>query len=62
MKESTQTGAELIGDDSAAADGELIALAIELLLESGLQRFVLDIGHAGFFRALIEEAGLDECQ
>lgn len=60
MKESTQMGAELIGDDSAAADGELIALAIELLLKSGLQRFVLDIGHAGFFRALIEEAGLDD--
>lgn len=60
MKESTQMGAELIGDDSAAADGELIALAIELLLKSGLRKFVLDIGHTGFFKALIEEAGLDE--
>ena len=59
MKESTQMGAELIGNDSAAADGELIVLSIELLKCSGLTEFVLDIGHAGFFKALMEEAGLD---
>ncbi len=59
MKESTQMGAELIGSDSPQADGEMIALSIELLKKSGLDKFVLDIGHAGFFRALMEEAGLD---
>ncbi|HIS47606.1 MAG TPA: ATP phosphoribosyltransferase regulatory subunit [Candidatus Scybalocola faecigallinarum] len=60
MKESTQMGAELIGSDSPQADGEMIALSIELLKKSGLDKFVLDIGHAGFFRALMEEAGLDQ--
>lgn len=59
LKESTQMGAEFIGDDSAAADGELIALSIEMLKSSGLTKFVMDIGHAGFFSALMEEAGLD---
>lgn len=59
MKESTQMGAELIGSDSAAADAELIVLSIEMLMKSGLTKFVMDIGHAGFFRALMEQAGLD---
>ena len=36
MKESTQMGAELIGDDSIDADAEMIALAIHLLLAAGL--------------------------
>ena len=60
MKESTQMGAELVGDYSVQGDGELIALAIELLLKSGLSKFVIDIGHAGFFKALIKDTGLGE--
>ena len=30
-----------------------------MLKSSGLTKFVMDIGHAGFFSALMEEAGLD---
>ena len=60
MKESTQMGAELVGDYSVQGDGELIALAIELLLKAGLSKFVVDIGHAGFFKALIKDTGLGE--
>ena len=60
MKESTQMGAELIGDDSIDADAEMIALAIHLLLAAGLTEFQIDIGHVGFFKGLIEEAGMDE--
>ena len=56
MKESTQMGAELIGSDSPQADGEMIALSIELLKKSGLDKFVLDIGHAGFFRGFHQAA------
>ncbi len=59
MKESTQMGAELIGDDSIDADAEMIALAIHLLLAAGLTEFQIDIGHVGFFEGLIEEAGMD---
>lgn len=59
MKESTQMGAELIGDDSIDADAEMIVLAIHLLLAAGLTEFQIDIGHVGFFEGLIEEAGMD---
>ncbi|MFR0987102.1 MAG: ATP phosphoribosyltransferase regulatory subunit [Frisingicoccus sp.] len=60
MKESTQMGAELIGDDSIDADAEMIALAIHLLLAAGLTEFQIDVGRGGFFKGLIEEAGMDE--
>lgn len=59
LKETTQIGGELIGDDSADADAEIIALAVQLLRSCGIQEFQISIGHAGFFRALAEEAGFD---
>lgn len=60
LKETTQIGGELIGDDSADADAEIIALTIQMLLASGLKEFQISVGHVGFFQALAEEAGLDE--
>lgn len=60
MKEITQLGAELIGSRSEAADAEVIALVIDLLLSSGLTQFQVDVGHVSFFKALVEEAGLDD--
>ncbi len=58
LKETTQIGCELIGDDSADADAELLAMAIESLLSAGLTEFQIDLGQADFFRALLEEAGV----
>lgn len=60
MKESTQMGAELIGDDSVDADAEMIALSIHMLLAAGLKDFQIDVGHVGFFKGLIKETGMDE--
>lgn len=60
MKESTQMGAELIGDDSADADAEMIALAVHMLLAAGLKEFQIDVGHAGFFKGLIKESCMSE--
>ncbi len=60
MKESTQMGAELVGDDSVDADAEMIALAIHMLLAAGLKEFQIDVGHVGFFKGLIKETGMDE--
>ena len=60
MKESTQMGAELIGDDSIDADAEMSALAINMLLAAGLKEFQIDIGHVGFFKGLVAETGMDE--
>ena len=60
LKESTQMGAEMIGDDSVEADGEIISLVIKSLLHAGLQRFQVTIGEVEYFKGLCEEAGLDE--
>ncbi len=60
LKEVTQLGAELINDDSIEADAEMLALTIDLLLQSGLKEFQLEIGDADFFRALVDEAGFEE--
>ena len=57
-KELTQTGAELIGDGSAVADAEILALTVECLLAAGLKEFQVEIGEVGFFRAIVEEAGI----
>jgi ATP phosphoribosyltransferase regulatory subunit len=62
LKEATQLGAELINDDSVEADGEMLAMTIECLLQSGLKEFQLEIGYADFFNALIEEAGIREVE
>lgn len=60
MKETTQIGGELIGDDSADADAEIIALVVQMLLASGLREFQISLGHVGFFRALVKEGDFDE--
>lgn len=60
LKENTQIGAELIGDDSVDADAEIVALVIQSLLNSGLKEFQISLGHAAFFRALAEAAGLGD--
>ncbi|MCQ2495043.1 MAG: ATP phosphoribosyltransferase regulatory subunit [Lachnospiraceae bacterium] len=60
QKESTQLGCELINDGSPSADAEMLAVTIESLLASGLKDFRLDVGEVKFFKALVNEAGLDE--
>lgn len=60
LKESTQMGAELIGDDTIDADAEMIALVINSLLESGLKDFQIEIGEVDFFKGILEEAGIEE--
>lgn len=62
LKESTQLGAELIGDSSVDADAEIIAMVVDCLQRAGLKEFQLSIGHADFFRGLMEAAGLEEEQ
>ncbi len=60
LKETTQTGVELIGADIKSGDAELIHLAVKSLKESGLTQFQISIGEIDFFKGLCEEAGLDE--
>lgn len=60
LKEVTQMGAELIGDDSVQADAEMIAMTIESLYHAGLSDFQISIGNLEYFKGICAEAGLDE--
>lgn len=59
-KERAETGAELIGDDSPDADAEMIAMVLDCLKAAGLKEFQVELGQVGFYRSLLEEAGLGE--
>lgn len=57
-----QAGVEIYGEDSLAADIEVISLLLASLQEAGLQQLNMDLGHVGIYRGLIDIAGLDEAQ
>lgn len=59
LKESTQMGVELIGDKSAEADAEIIALTCEIILAAGIREFQVSVGEVDFFKAIAESTGLD---
>ncbi len=60
LKETTQMGCELIGDGSAEADAEMLAMVIDTILGTGLTEFQISIGNVQYFRALVSAAGVDE--
>lgn len=60
LKEGTDAGAELFGDDSVAADAEMIACVVDCLRACGLSDFQIDIGSASFLSGLFEEIGFSE--
>lgn len=60
LRETTQIGAELIGDDSVEADAEMISLVITSMLKTGLKDFQISIGNVEFFKGLCAEYGIDE--
>lgn len=60
--EFTQCGIEMMGAAGAAADAEVIALAVSTLIEAGLKDFNITLGHMEFINGLIEAAALTEKQ
>jgi len=60
LKESTQLGAELIGDGTVQADAEILAMVVESLQVAGLKDFQIGVGHASYFQGLLEAANIDE--
>lgn len=62
LKESTQLGAELLGDSSVDADAEMLSMVVSCLKTAGLKEFQISVGHADFFRGLMDAAGLLEEQ
>jgi ATP phosphoribosyltransferase regulatory subunit len=55
-----QVGVELAGVAGPEGDLELLALAIESLRATGLDRFTVDVGDAGIVRALLAGRAVDE--
>ncbi|WP_018921931.1 ATP phosphoribosyltransferase regulatory subunit [Salsuginibacillus kocurii] len=53
--EFEQLGVELVGDKSASADGEVIALMAETLHAAGLKDFQIAVGHIGYVNALLKD-------
>lgn len=58
LKETTQMGAELMGDGSVEADGEIIAMLIDALLQTGLKQFQVSIGEIDYFKGICEDLRL----
>ena len=56
LTEVTQIGAELVNDNSAMADAEIIVMMIDCLKASGLSEFRIEIGQVDFYKGLIEAA------
>ena len=57
-REIFQVGAELIGIDDVASDGEVIAALIECLQAVGLRSFTVSLGHVGFIKGLLARSGM----
>ena len=57
-----QVGAELYGDNSLAADVEIVRLMLATLDAAGLGAITLDLGHVGIYEAVLDRAGLSEEQ
>ena len=59
-RQFAQVGAELIGSDSAAADIEIIAIAVESLREIGVPYLSVDLTIPPLVPALMTEAGISD--
>jgi len=57
-RELFQAGVELIGLDSPEADAEMIAMAVEVLKELGIEGFKVDLGQVDFYKGIMAAAGL----
>lgn len=58
QREFLQSGVELIGAASPAADAEVLALAAQTMRVAGLPATRIAVGHLGFFNALMQHLNL----
>lgn len=59
-----QAGVELLGEPGPAADAEVVALAVQAMLDAGLTNFQIGLGQVEFINGLMLESRLseEECQ
>ena len=62
LSETTQSGAELIGDGGSYADANMIAMSVMCLKNSGLKDFKVEIGNVNFYRSLIKQSKFTDSQ
>ncbi len=55
FREFFQLGAELMGTKSPETDAEVIALAINCIRATGLEEFVVRIGHIGILKSMVHD-------
>ena len=61
-KELSQMGIEYFGNHASECDAEIIILAIESLIQNGIDDVQIDLGHVGFINHLLEELLLSPTQ
>lgn len=57
--EIRQTGIELIGEEGEKGDIEALLISAKCLLKTCGKKFMLEIGHMGIFKELIDSANID---
>lgn len=60
--EIDQCGVELIGAEGLRADLEVLSMAVDALDACGLRDYHIEIGHVGFFAALLEALPLEQTE
>lgn len=55
-----QAGVELIGENFAISDAEVVALAIEGILSAGIKNFKVSVGEVDFVKGIIEQYNISE--
>ena len=60
LKESTQLGAELIGQTDVEGDAEIVSMAIDAMLSAGFSDFKISLGHVAIFKGLMEACGFSK--
>lgn len=60
--EIAQSGIELIGDGSMDADLEALSMAVEALKRVKINSFKIEIGHAGFFNAVLNNMNISKTE
>lgn len=62
LHEFTQAGIELVGINSAQADAEVLAVAIDSLKQVGIEDFTIHVGSAPFLGHTLKELGLSAAE
>ena len=60
LTETTQMCVERMGDASAEADAEILAMTVECLLAAGLTEFQVSVGQVDYYKAILAQTGMSQ--